>query len=665
MGRVWNNARPMAINPTLKAMTDLLLAELPALGRELLESIQHALHQDPRAFALQDAWSRRRSRFLLEFESELRPQLVRMRAGDLQARLRGGNSGLGGLSLVDESQALRDVGIAHAVELCQEASRTELFQLGNFFTALHRGPVHGRDLNALRPALFARALADALAGSDLSADGHYALMRAAAPALAAPLARRYQQLVGLLHEAELAPMVSTRLGQERRRSPAVRDSQSGALAGLQARSVAISSRPQRLHAAPSESLLDRLYERMLDDPALAAPVKSQLARLQVAVTRLALEDATLLRDESHPTWRLINAIAAYAGGFADANDERLQEFLRFLEDQTAALVQSPQPSSQQFEYLLRLVDAFIARQARERSAPSEAELATLERERQSGAWLKLLREQLDELARRAGLGPHARRFLHARWSVLIVQAMVREGQDGVLVQRLLHWVDPLIDSLRERADAAARAELRLQLPALVSGIESLLEPLGLDPEQRQALMDALMKLHGRLMVQTAATQAGTADARASELPGETQAAADDAAPDEAAVSRFVEQRESGYASVWAHAQVDRSALPTQPLPLPDSAEAQQQVEARLWLDGLRVGGWFHLFVDSVWCTAQLVWIGSERDLFLFVGQDAGQRHSLTVGALSQLYLNGLAMYLEQEGLVERAIGTLLQDLDDE
>jgi hypothetical protein len=78
-----------------------------------------------------------------------------------------------------------------------------------------------------------------------------------------------------------------------------------------------------------------------------------------------------------------------------------------------------------------------------------------------------------------------------------------------------------------------------------------------------------------------------------------------------------------------------------------------------------VGGWFHLFVDSVWCTAQLVWIGSERDLFLFVGQDAGQRHSLTVGALSQLYLNGLAMYLEQEGLVERAIGTLLQDLDDE
>lgn len=643
----------MAVNPTLTAMVDLLLAELPVLGRELLESIQHTLQQDPRAFALQEAWSRRRSRFMLEFESDLRPQLVRLRAGEIQSRPRGAAGGLGSLSLVDEGQALRDVGIAHAVELCQEASRTELFQLSNFFTALNRGPVHGRDLNALRPALFARALSDALAGSDLSADGHYALMRAAAPALAAALARRYQQLVGLMHEAELAPMVSTRLGQERRRSPLVRDSQSGALADLQARSLAVRSRPQRLVAAPTENLLDQLYERILGDPALAAPVKAQLARLQVAVSRLALDDATLLQDQGHPAWRLINAIAAYAGGFANAQDERLQEFLRFLEDQTAALVQSPQPSSAQFEYLLRLVDAFIARQARERSAPSAQELASLERKGQRDPWLKLLRDQLDELARRAGLGPHARRFLHRRWSVLIVDAMVREGQDGPLVQRLLHWVDPLIDSLRERSDAAQRADLRKQLPPLVSGIDSLLVPLGLDEPQRLSLLDELMKLHGRVLAQP--SQAEGAEGAGPVAEG----------PDEQAVSRFLEERESGYASVWAHAQVDRSALPTQPLPLADSAEAQQQTEARLWLDGLSVGGWFHLFLDGGWCTAQLTWIGSERQLFLFVGQDAGQRHSLTPGALVQLYLNGLAMYLEQEGLVERAIGALLQDLDGE
>ena len=102
-------------------------------------------------------------------------------------------------------------------------------------------------------------------------------------------------------------------------------------------------------------------------------------------------------------------------------------------------------------------------------------------------------------------------------------------------------------------------------------------------------------------------------------------------------------------------------MPTQPLPLHE-ADPEQQSEVQQWLKQLRVGGWFHLFVDGNWDTAQLVWISGERQFFLFIGQDGEQRHSLTLGALTQLYLNGLVMYLDQEGLVERAVATLMQDL---
>lgn len=634
----------MAANPTLQAMVDLMLDELPALARQVLESTQHALQSQPRLFALQEAWTRRRGRFQAEFEAELRPHLQRLREGDLNPR-KPPLSRPGQLSLVDEHQALREVGVAHVVQLCQEASQQELFQLGNFFTALNRGPVAGRDLNALRPAVFARALVDGLAGPDLDPDQHFTLVRAAAPGLAGALLPRYQQLVGLLQDAELTPLVSTRLGQERRR-PLARDSQPGALADWHARSQAIHSRPQML-ARSGDGLLDRLYERILADPSLAPPVKAQLARLQVAVSRLSREDPSLLRDESHPCWRLINAVAAYCGGFRQTGDPRLQEFLRFLEEQAAALVQAAQPSSQQFEYLLRLVDAFIARQARERSEPSKAELAAMEREPQRANWLRLLREQLDDQARRMRLGNGARRFLHARWATLVAEAMVRLGADAPVVQRLLHWVEPLLESLRPRGDALQREQLRRSLPALVSGVESLLTPLGIDEEQRKGLLSDLMALHSRVL----SARAEGAEPRRVD------------APDEAEVSRFVEERDSEYASVWAHAQVDRSALPTQPLPLPGSAETQQRTETQLWLDALRVGGWFHLFVDDGWGTTQLVWIGADRQLFLFVDQDGAQRRSLTAGALSQLYLNGLAMYLEQEGLLERAVGALLQDLN--
>ena len=61
-------------------------------------------------------------------------------------------------------------------------------------------------------------------------------------------------------------------------------------------------------------------------------------------------------------------------------------------------------------------------------------------------------------------------------------------------------------------------------------------------------------------------------------------------------------------------------------------------------------------------TAQLAWVRDDGQLLLLVGQDENERHTITRRALAHLYRNGLAMNLEQEALVERAINTLMQDL---
>jgi hypothetical protein len=642
----------MSLNPTFLALLERTQQELPSIARQVLEATSQALQSNPKHFALLDPWSRRKGRFVMEFESELRPVLAQLRQGQTPSRQ--GGASFEGLSLVDEHQALRDVGIAHVVELCTESSRQELFQLGNFFNALQRGPVFGRDSNALRPALFARALVNALAGADLNAEAHYALVRAAAPGLAGALVPLYQHLAALLHQAKLTPLVSTRAGQEAPRRRDVRDSITGALADWHARTQAVSSRPQALirSIAPvaADDLLKRLYDRILADPTLSPPVKAQLARLQVAVARLSHSDPSLLNRDDHPTWRLINAVAAYAGGFQNPQDPRLGTFLRFLEEQTQALVDAPNPSSEQFAYLLRLVDAFIARQAKERGEPTQKALAVLEREGQRNNWLRVLREQLAQQIPKDRLSRAAREFLLRSWAEVVVQAMVLEGQASEPARHLVDLVDELIDSLRARPDRTQREQLRQALPALVGHVELGLAGVALSEARRKALMLELMQLHSRVL----SGQAQPEDA--------SPASAETITPDEEAVSRFVEERDSSFASVWAHAEVDRASLPTQPLPLQDTTPSQMNA-AHIWLDQLQIGGWFHLFVDGGWDTAQLVWISNERSFHLFVSQDGEHRHSMTEGALTQLYLNGLVMYLDQEGLVERAVSTLMQDLD--
>jgi Protein of unknown function (DUF1631) len=648
-----------AVNPTLVALVDHVLADLPNISRQVLESTGHALQSNSRNFALKDAWSRRRARFPMEFESELRPLLATLRRGESGQRAHSG--GIEGLSLVDENQALRDVAIAHTVELIADSCRQELFQLGNFFGALNRNTPHGRDPNALRPALFATALVNSLAGGDLNAEHHYALTRVAAPGLVHALQPVYRRLADQLRDANLTPLVSSDLSRLRPRKADGPNSLTGGLTGVSdwhARAQSVSSQRQPARAASgsgaSPALLDRLYERILSDPNLTAPVKAQLARLQVAVVRLSRDDPSLLRRDDHPTWRLINAVAAYASGLTTTGDSRLTAFLQFLDAQTKDLVDSAQLSSAGFEAVLRAVDAFIAKQARERTEPSRAALAVLERELQRTEWLKVLRSQLDEQGRKTKLDRSARTFLVGPWAQMVVETMVQEGHDSPPAERLLQVVDDLIESLRPRRSTTDRERLRLSLPALVGRVEQALGGVAVGEAKRKTLMLELMQLHRAVLHASLTPQKPEAD-------GSTEV---EAAPSEFQVSRYVEERDSAYASVWAHADVNRAALPTLPLPLPGTAAGRAEQQLQLWLDQLRVGGWFHLFVGGGWLTAQLVWISGARSYFFFVGQDADQRHSLTEGALTQLYHNGLVMYLEQEGLVERAVNTLMQDLDD-
>lgn len=643
----------MSANPLLVALVDRVLALLPEFTRNL----QDAIHQSIREHhpSLVEAWTRRRSRFQFEFDTSLRPMLAQVRNGqDPLAPKR--NIGLDQLALVDESHALRDVGIAQVVETVSESCRTELFQLTNFFNGLARGQARPpREPNLLRPALFARALTDAFAGTDLRADGHYALMQAAAPCMAEGLAPIYQALADELRRNNLTPLVMAVDFQHNQLRP-----HGGAAGGLEElrRRTELEHpeqfRVQRL-ATPGSDLVNKIYDQMMADPLLFQPVKAQLERLKPVVMRMAQLDEQLLKQQDHPTWRLLNAVAAYGRAFQDAHDPRLSDYLQFLEQQGQLLAAAPMLNRQQFESLQRLMDAFIARQARERSTGSSAAIAALERESQRTQWANMVREQLDAQLYAARISPSVREFLLGIWLNVIVQAMVSHGEDSHAVHDSVQLVDDLVESLAPLHVEEARDALKQRLPALIQRITRGLATVALSDAKRQAILEGLQRQHMR------AIRGGVPEATRRE-PTPFRPSSNETATPDGDVQRLLGERESQFASVWAHAEVDRAELPTQPMPLPDAGDTGEAA-VRQWVRQLEVGGWFHMFLDSHWVTTQLVWISDDREFFAFIGQDAQERHSLTAGALGQLYGAGLVMYLEQEGVVDRAVAKLIQQLD--
>jgi hypothetical protein len=676
----------MSVSMHPHALLDHALTEAGPLARELLNVVQDELNAQPQHYPLREAWRKVRGNFAADFEGRLIELLQAGRRGDdplHRAPLQLG--GLESLSLVDEHQALQDVAIAHVAHAVEELNRAELHQIGNFYAAL-RGTARARERdNPLRPALYAHALHHALAASPLGAQAQYELMRVAAAPLARALSRQYGQACAVLRAAHISDMVASHghaqtdpLAHQRlaaARGIGTKPTAHGTLDGLSRRVDAANSRPQGLEAAAPRGpqapapfvratgpdMLSRLYDQILADPRLLPPLKALLARLQIAVVRLARADATLLRRQDHPTWELLNRVAAHGMAFERADDERLVDFLRFMEGEAQLLVDAPTPTAALFQQVLARVDARIDRQARQSSERNAVALAALEREQLRSDWRELVREQIDHQIAGAPLGPRMHRFLQTAWVDVIVTAMVRHGRDSREAEAAMELIDAVIDSLTTPRDLADREALRMRLPVLVERLVVGCDSIQLPEARREPPLAELMAQHARLLRGLPAldpSERRPAPPRPAPPGSAAPASADEI------VRRLMEERDSQVPSHWLSADVDRGELPTVPVQLyneHDSPDARAALQR--WIDGLQIGRWFHLFIQGDWHTAQIAWISEGRQFMLFVGRESDERLPLTRRALEALLANGLITALEEDSVVQRAVDTLMSDLD--
>ena len=662
----------MAAAPSLHSLLDEALAMVPDLSRALLDATQDALDAKMQHFPLLEPWRRLRPRFAADFRATLTPLLQAGRRGEdpLQRR----PASLDTLSLVDEQQALQDVAIAHVMQAIDDHCKAELHQLGNVFAAL-RGTAKARAHdNPLRPAVFARALYQSLFGIEMDATQRYQLMQVAAVPMARALHGVYLRLCAQLRAAELTQLVASHAAKPQDANAQNRFAQAqlhqqlaqqpATLDGLARRVEARNSQSQKFDSAPSDlkpifmptaapDMLSRLYDEILADPRLLPPLKALLARLQIAVVRLSRIDTSLLRRQDHSTWRLLNRVAAHGMVFEHADDERLQAFLKLMDVKVQGLIDAPDPNALLFQQLLGRVESHISAQAQQRSERSAGALATMEREQQRSEWLPVLREQIEAQIAGALMGPRLRRFLQTHWVDVILHAMVQGGREARAAQMAIDWVDTLLDSLQAPEDEASRAALRRRLPLLMTGFKVGCDSIKLPESQREPVLQELMQHHTQVL----SGQAAVAQPAPIKLPEPT--------PEEL-LQRLLTERESQLPEHWAHNRVDRGGLPTVPVQLyaePNSPAAAAAVQA--WVQSLRIGSWYHLFIQGEWLTAQVAWISGTGLFFLFVGQDADERHSLTRGALEKLLANGLIAALDDVDLVQRAVETLMKDFDDD
>ena len=80
-----------------------------------------------------------------------------------------------------------------------------------------------------------------------------------------------------------------------------------------------------------------------------------------------------------------------------------------------------------------------------------------------------------------------------------------------------------------------------------------------------------------------------------------------------------------------------------------------------WASTLQPGTVHRLFLQGVWMTVRLNWVGPGQRLFLFQSRHGGRTHTLTLRMLCKLREAGLALPVEDNLLRAQAMESLVRD----
>ena len=448
-----------------------------------------------------------------------------------------------------------------------------------------------------------------------------------------------------------------------------------------------------------------LFDQILSDSRVPPQLARQIARLQLPVLRVALNDSSFFSSRRHPVRRFVNRIASLACAFDDFDDGPGRSFLARVSELVQEIVNGDFDQIELYASKLTELEAFIANQTGD-EAKSNGAASTLDRKetelRLQQRYMLELQVALDSIA----LPPYLRDFVAQVWSQALVLATSRDGPDSDRAQRYRRVGRDLVMSVQPKGTPALRKKFLMQLPPLMKDLNEGMQLVGwpeaaqrqffanLLPAHAESLKGAsLSELDYNMMVKQLEAIFKIA------LPGsETLSPADDLPEidSETVARRFSveEARRVGLvqesAVDWSGAvgtdidtdtntgtgtdtdlDIDLSAEPESPgsvkaqpgdspildlaLDLPGAEPAEVTKGPRL-MDHVRLGFAYQMHLKDDWQKVRLTHVSAGRSFFVF---SRGNKHketiSMTSRMLARMCESGRMRAVESAYLMERAM----------
>ena len=237
-----------------------------------------------------------------------------------------------------------------------------------------------------------------------------------------------------------------------------------------------------------------LFDQILSDTRVPPQMARQIARLQLPVLRVALNDSNFFSSRRHPVRRFVNRIASLACAFDDFDDGPGKQFLVRVRELVQEIVEGDFVQIDLYSAKLASLESFIGEQTRgevqEKGAVST--LNTKESElRLQQRYMLQLQAALSPLS----LPPYLRDFLPQVWSQALVLAVSRDGPDSDRAQRYRRVGRDVVMSVQPKGSPALRKKFLMQLPPLMKDLHEGLQLIGWSDSAQREFFGQLLPAH--------------------------------------------------------------------------------------------------------------------------------------------------------------------------
>ena len=421
-----------------------------------------------------------------------------------------------------------------------------------------------------------------------------------------------------------------------------------------------SARPLGRLEEDTIDMVAMVFDFILEDKNLPAPVKALIARLQIPLVKVAILEKSFFAKKTHPARLLLNSLSQAGIGLDIADGGSDNPIFRKIEDVVSRVLDQFDQDTQLFSVLLDDFTGYVERESQRSGMVEERTRQTTQSKEQVQLSKRVVAYEIALRLRSRSLPLAIKSFLLNAWKDVLVLAYLRRDKDQVAWTHALQVMEKLIWSVTPPANASARQELVQAIPPLLKSIREGLENISFDPLQTSSLLGELENAHMHCL-------RGGQPISKPELLTDVSALTKEVAIKDAELAEAISEIKSNLPDIEEIRIEDVGVEFGEKLVL-GSLNPSQQASGDQYLTmarGLGIGEWVEFYDDAEKALrAKLSWKSQVTSAYVFVNRKGVKVVQMNAGELAIRLRAGTARIVEGGNvpLMDRALSALMSSL---